>query len=38
MISYGKQFIDEEDIKSVNKTLKSNFLTQGPLIKKFENS
>tara|TARA_B100000029_G_C17585368_1_gene961014 strand:+ start:1453 stop:2598 length:1146 start_codon:yes stop_codon:yes gene_type:complete len=38
MISYGKQFIDKEDIKSVNKTLKSNFLTQGPLIKKFENS
>ena len=36
MISYGKQSIDKEDIDSVVKCLKSNYLTQGPLVKKFE--
>ncbi len=36
MINYGKQFVDDDDIKSVIKVLKSNFLTQGPLVKKFE--
>tara|TARA_B100001093_G_C26857473_1_gene1028136 strand:+ start:937 stop:2094 length:1158 start_codon:yes stop_codon:yes gene_type:complete len=36
MISYGKHSIDKEDIKAVNKVLKSNMLTQGPLITKFE--
>ena len=38
MISYGKQYIDNNDIKAVNKVLKSNFLTQGPLIERFEKS
>jgi len=38
MISYGKQFIDEEDITSVVSTLRSDFLTQGPTIFDFENS
>jgi len=38
MISYGKQFIDKKDIKAVNNVLNSNFLTQGPLIEKFEKS
>ena len=38
MISYGKQYIDNYDIKAVNKVLKSNFLTQGPLIERFEKS
>ena len=33
MISYGKQSIDKEDIDSVVKCLKSNYLTQGPLVK-----
>ncbi len=37
LISYGKQYLDSKDIKSVNKILNSNFLTQGPTIKKFEN-
>jgi UDP-4-amino-4,6-dideoxy-N-acetyl-beta-L-altrosamine transaminase len=37
MINYGKQFIDGEDIKSVIKVLKSNYLTQGPKINEFEN-
>ncbi len=36
MINYGKQSINNNDIKSVVKTLKSNFLTQGPLVEKFE--
>ena len=37
-ISYGKQYIDREDINSVNKVLKSQFLTQGPYVEKFENN
>ena len=36
MINYGKQFIDSKDIFAVQKVLKSHWLTQGPLIKKFE--
>jgi UDP-4-amino-4,6-dideoxy-N-acetyl-beta-L-altrosamine transaminase len=36
-ISYGKQWLDEEDIQSVIGVLKSNFLTQGPKIEEFEN-
>ncbi len=38
MISYGKQTLDSDDIDSVKKSLKSDFLTQGPSIQKFENS
>ena len=37
IFSYSKQTISTEDIKSVTKILKSNFLTQGPTIEKFEN-
>ena len=37
MIPYGKHHIDEEDIKSVINVLKSDNLTQGPLIAVFEN-
>src|SRR5574344_1299907 len=36
-IPYGKQFIDEDDIKAVVEVLKSDFLTTGPKIKEFEN-
>ncbi len=36
MIPYSKQTLDKKDIKAVVKTLKSPFLTQGPLIQKFE--
>tara|TARA_X000000950_G_scaffold29994_1_gene32447 strand:+ start:1891 stop:3033 length:1143 start_codon:yes stop_codon:yes gene_type:complete len=36
LISYGKQNIDSADIKNVNSVLKSDFLTQGPIIKQFE--
>ena len=35
-ISYGKQHIDNFDIRNVNKVLKGDFLTQGPLVGKFE--
>ena len=38
MISYGKQHIDTKDIKAVTNALKSDFITQGPLIEKFEQS
>lgn len=36
MIPYSKQTLDKKDHNTVLKTLKSNFLTQGPLIDKFE--
>lgn len=37
MISYGKQDINDEDIKAVVDVLRSNFLTQGPKVVEFEN-
>ncbi|MCX4028796.1 UDP-4-amino-4,6-dideoxy-N-acetyl-beta-L-altrosamine transaminase [Endozoicomonas sp. SM1973] len=36
MIPYGKQSIDQNDIDSVVKVLKSDFLTQGPMVPLFE--
>lgn len=36
MIKYGCQSISDEDIMSVLNVLKSEFLTQGPIIKDFE--
>lgn len=35
-LNYGKQWIDQDDIDSVVKTLKSDFLTQGPKVREFE--
>ena len=35
-IPYGRQFIDKDDIKEVVKVLKSDWLTQGPMVQKFE--
>ena len=35
-IPYGKQYIEQKDIEAVVQTLKSDFLTQGPEIEKFE--
>ena len=35
-IPYGKQNITEEDIQAVSEVLKSDFLTQGPVIYEFE--
>ena len=36
MINYGKQNINGEDIEAVINVLKSDFLTQGPIIEQFE--
>lgn len=35
-LPYGRQSINRDDIKSVNKVLKSDFITQGPKIDEFE--
>ena len=35
-IPYSKQNIINDDIKSINKVLKSDFLTSGPTVKLFE--
>ncbi len=37
-IPYGRQQITEEDINAVVRVLKSDFLTQGPEIREFENA
>lgn len=37
MIGYGHQYIDESDIETVVKVLKSDYLTQGPAVAQFEN-
>lgn len=37
-IPYGRHFINESDIQSVNDVLKSNFITQGPKVSDFEKS
>ncbi len=36
MINYGRQLIDEDDIHSVVETLRSDYLTQGPSVRAFE--
>ena len=38
MIYYGKQSINEDDIKAVEEILCSDFLTQGPAIDRFEHA
>lgn len=35
-IPYGKQYIDDQDIKSVNEVLQSPYLTTGPKVEEFE--
>ncbi len=37
LIPYGRQFIDENDIKEVVEVLRSDFLTTGPNVVEFEN-
>src|SRR3989338_10507184 len=37
-IPYGRQAIDNADIKAVVKVLRSDWLTQGPAVKQFEES
>ena len=36
MLPYGRQEITQEDIDAVVKVLKSDFLTQGPQVPRFE--
>ena len=38
VINYGRHFIDRQDISSVVKVLKGDFLTQGNFVKHFESS
>ena len=38
IIPYGKHSIFKSDILAISKVLKSNFLTTGPIINKFENA
>ncbi len=35
-IPYGRQYIDEDDIQAVVNVLRSDYLTTGPMIHKFE--
>ncbi|HIP90471.1 MAG TPA: aminotransferase class I/II-fold pyridoxal phosphate-dependent enzyme, partial [Candidatus Nanopusillus sp.] len=35
-LPYSRQLIEEDDINEVVKVLKSDFITQGPMIEKFE--
>jgi perosamine synthetase len=37
LISYGKQFIDQDDIDAVVQVLRGDWLTQGPAVETFEN-
>lgn len=37
LINYGRQYISNSDIKSVAQVLRSDYLTQGPYVYKFEN-
>jgi len=38
MIPYGRQEITQDDIDIVSKVLTSDFLTQGPMVPRFEQS
>jgi UDP-4-amino-4,6-dideoxy-N-acetyl-beta-L-altrosamine transaminase len=38
MISYGRQTIDNDDVDAVVRTLRGDWLTQGPSIEEFEDS
>lgn len=37
-IPYGRQWIDEEDVAAVVKVLRSDWLTQGPAVERFEHA
>jgi len=36
MIPYGRQDVNEQDIQAVVEVLKSDWLTQGPAVPRFE--
>ena len=35
-LPYAKQYVDDDDCRAVDDVLKSDFLTTGPMAKKFE--
>lgn len=35
-LAYGSQWLDDKDVEAVVETLKSSFITQGPMIEQFE--
>jgi dTDP-4-amino-4,6-dideoxygalactose transaminase len=35
-ITYGRQKIDEDDIEAVIRVLRSDYITQGPMMERFE--
>jgi dTDP-4-amino-4,6-dideoxygalactose transaminase len=37
-IPYGRQYVNQDDIDAVVAVLKSDFLTQGPVVPAFENA
>jgi len=37
IVTYGRQFIDSDDIREVSKSLKQDLITNGNYVKKFEN-
>lgn len=37
-LPYGRQWIDDDDVQAVVDCLRSDFLTQGPAVKRFEDS
>jgi perosamine synthetase len=38
LIPYGKHYLDEDDIQAVSEVLRHGWLTQGPMVRKFEES
>ena len=36
LLPYGRHLIDDQDINEVSRVLKSDFLTSGPTVEKFE--
>jgi len=36
MLGYGRQWVDEDDIQAVVEVLRSDRLTQGPVVERFE--
>ncbi len=38
ILNYGKQYLDQDDYNALKSKNFKDFLTTGPLVKKFENS
>lgn len=36
-LPYGRQFLDEDDVRAVSEVLRGDWLTTGPMVQKFEN-